>query len=57
MLKNGEPTKHVGYTSDIITELGLDWLKNKREKGKPFMMMLQQKAPHRNWMPGPKVPQ
>jgi arylsulfatase A-like enzyme len=32
----------------------LDWLKNQRDKDKPFMMMYQHKAPHRNWQPGPK---
>jgi arylsulfatase A-like enzyme len=54
MLKNGEKTKHVGYTTDIITDLAIDWLKEKRDKDKPFMLMYQHKAPHRNWQPGPK---
>ncbi|MEL7499960.1 MAG: sulfatase [Planctomycetota bacterium] len=54
MLKNGERTKHVGYTTDIITDLALDWLKEKRDPEKPFMLMYQHKAPHRNWQPGPK---
>jgi arylsulfatase A-like enzyme len=46
--------KHSGYTTDIITDLTLDWLKTKRDKDKPFMLMFQHKAPHRNWQPGPK---
>ncbi len=46
--------KHTGYTTDIITDIAIDWLKNKRDKTKPFMMMCQHKAPHRNWQPGPK---
>ena len=54
MRKNGEATKHVGYTSDIITDLTLKWLKEGRAIDRPFMLMMQQKAPHRNWMPGPK---
>ena len=45
---------HVGYTTDIITDLALDWMQNKRDKTKPFMLMFQHKAPHRNWQPGPK---
>lgn len=53
MLKNGEKTSHTGYTTDIITDLALDWLKQKRDKNKPFMLMYQHKAPHRNWQPGP----
>jgi len=51
---NPKPVKHVGYTTDIITDLALDWLKEKRDTDKPFMLMYQHKAPHRNWQPGPK---
>ena len=54
MLIGGTNVKHTGYTTDIITDLGLNWLKNKRDQSKPFMLMLQHKAPHRNWQPGPK---
>jgi arylsulfatase A-like enzyme len=54
MLKNAEKTEHTGYTTDIITDLALDWLKNQRDADKPFMLMYQHKAPHRNWQPGPK---
>jgi len=46
--------KHTGYTTNIITDEALDWLKNQRDSEKPFMMMYQHKAPHRNWQPGPK---
>ena len=53
---NGEPTvvKHTGYTTDIITDHALDWLNKKRDPDKPFFLMYQHKAPHRNWQPGPK---
>jgi arylsulfatase A-like enzyme len=54
MIKNGERTKYTGYTTEIITDLALDWLKNGRDQEKPFMLMCQHKAPHRNWQPGPK---
>ncbi|TBW30346.1 sulfatase [Gramella sp. KN1008] len=40
-----------GYATDIITDMGLDWLKNKRNGDKPFFLMVHHKAPHRNWMP------
>lgn len=53
MVKNGKRVKHVGYTTDIITDLALDYLKNSRDADKPFMLMYQHKAPHRNWQPGP----
>ena len=50
MIHNGQQVKHQGYTTDIITELSLDWLK-KRDKSKPFLLMCQHKAPHREWLP------
>ena len=45
--------KYTGYTTSIITDIALDFLKNKRDKEKPFVLMYQHKAPHRNWAPGP----
>ena len=45
---------HVGYTTDIITDETLKWLKEERDSDKPFFLMYQHKAPHRNWQPGPK---
>jgi len=40
-----------GYCTDIVTDLAIDWLKKGRDESKPFMLMCQQKAPHRTWMP------
>ena len=40
-----------GYCTDIVTDLAIDWLKSNAKSGKPFMLMCQHKAPHRNWMP------
>ena len=54
MIRNGQRVSHTGYTTDIITDVALDWLKNGRDKSKPFLLMYQHKAPHRNWQPGPK---
>ena len=54
MLTSEGPKKYEGYTTDIITDIALDWLKNKRDPSKPFLLCFQHKAPHRNWMPGPK---
>jgi len=46
-----EGTERIeGYVTDIITDLALGWLKN-REKDKPFLLMYQHKAPHREWEP------
>ena len=44
MLKNGKRTQHTGYTTEIITDLALDWLQKKRDSSKPFMLMFQHKA-------------
>jgi len=49
----GKRKKHEGYVTDLTTDFALDWL-GKRDEKKPFFLMLQHKAPHRNWMPGPK---
>jgi len=46
--------RYQGYCTDIITDLALEWLKNEREKDKPFVLMCQHKAPHRNWSPAPR---
>jgi len=42
-----------GYVTDIVTDLSIDWMTSGRDKDKPFMLMLQQKAPHRPWYSGP----
>jgi arylsulfatase A-like enzyme len=53
-MKSAEGTEKItGYTTEIITDIALDWLKKGRDKDKPFMLMCQHKAPHRNWQPGP----
>ena len=50
MIKDGQRVKHDGYTTDLITDFSIDWLKN-RDKTKPFLLMCQHKAPHREWSP------
>ena len=40
-----------GHCTDVVTNLALDFLNNKRDAQKPFLLMVQHKAPHRNWMP------
>ncbi len=50
-LIEGERVRLEGYVSDIITEITLDWLKNKRDPNKPFCVLYHHKAPHREWEP------
>ncbi|HCR28719.1 MAG TPA: sulfatase [Opitutae bacterium] len=40
-----------GYCTDIVTDMAVEFLEEGRDESKPFMLMVQHKAPHRNWMP------
>lgn len=53
MIENGDTSDIPGYVTDIITDIALEQL-TKRDTSKPFCMMYNQKAPHRNWMPNVK---
>jgi arylsulfatase A-like enzyme len=50
-ITNNGDTVITGYTTDIITDLTIDWLKNRRDDSKPFLLMYLHKAPHRPWLP------
>ncbi len=50
MIHRGQRVQHQGYTTDVITDLSLDWLKG-RDRDRPFLLMCQHKAPHREWSP------
>ena len=43
-----------GYTTDVITEMTLDWLEEERDPDKPFLLFYLHKAPHREWLPAPR---
>lgn len=45
-----DTVRHMGYVTDLITDLTKDWLDN-RDKKRPFFLMMHHKAPHRNWVP------
>lgn len=53
-IKGKDTVRIEGYATDIVTEMGLKWLKEKGTSGQPFLLMVQHKAPHRNWMPAPR---
>ena len=46
--------KTEGHSSDIITDITLDWLKNKRDPNKPFFLMHHFKAPHDDFENAPR---
>jgi arylsulfatase A-like enzyme len=43
-----------GYVTEVITDLAVDWLEKKRDPKRPFLLMVQHKAPHRPWYPAPQ---
>ena len=49
---NGTRKEVKGYYTRVVTDMAIDWLKNKRTPDEPFMLILGQKAPH-----GPFVPE
>nr|WP_319511116.1 sulfatase [uncultured Draconibacterium sp.] len=42
-----------GYTTEIITDKTIDFIKSNQDSEDPFMVMMWHKAPHRGWDPGP----
>ena len=51
---NGVEKKEVGYATNLTTNFALDWLKNRSNNDEPFCLLLQYKAPHREWSPDKK---
>jgi arylsulfatase A-like enzyme len=49
----GGQTKIEGYASEVITDLAIQFLRD-RPRDRPFFLMCHHKAPHREWEPGPK---
>lgn len=52
-IENGIRKKVPGYVTNLTTDFAINWL-DKRDTNKPFFLVYQQKAPHRNWMPEEK---
>lgn len=48
-----DTVKSMGYVTDLITKYTKEWLEH-RDKNKPFFLMMNHKAPHRNWVPAEK---
>jgi len=45
--------REEGYVTELITDKCIEWLSEVKNSGKPFMLMMHHKAPHREWQPGP----
>lgn len=53
-IEMGENVKDTGYVTDLITNDVIDWINQANEnQDKPFAVVYNHKAPHREWWPGP----
>ena len=43
--------REEGYVTNIVTDKAIDWMENKRDKNRPFILFIHQKACHRCWLP------
>ena len=50
LMMDGTRQRIEGYASTVIEEVTENWL-DKRDKSKPFCLVIGHKAPHRTWMP------
>lgn len=49
---DGERNRYEGYTSDVLTDFAIDWLKEQNQnKSKPFFLYLSHKAVHAEFEP------
>ena len=48
---NNDTVVRKGYITNLITDMSIDWMENRRNKEKPFCLFIHHKAIHRNWLP------
>ena len=48
---NNDTVQRRGYVTNLITDIGINWLENERDETKPFAIFLHHKAVHRDWLP------
>jgi N-acetylglucosamine-6-sulfatase len=59
---NGEQVRREGYTTDLLTDLALEWLRTQRAtagpaagaQARPFFLVLAHKAVHAEFVPAPR---
>ena len=51
---NGSREQFSGYTTDVLTDLATDWLRNGRDDSKRFCLYLSFKAVHYPFQPAPR---
>ncbi len=47
---DGTKSIEQGYCTNVITDKAIEWMEN-RDKEKPFILFVHQKACHRDWLP------
>ena len=50
-ITENDTVRHKGYVTDLITQYCEEWLDGRKDKNKPFFLMMHHKAVHRNWVP------
>jgi N-acetylglucosamine-6-sulfatase len=51
---NGEQVKREGYTTDILTDFAVDFIKRKVNEKEPYFLYLSHKAIHEDFTPAPR---
>jgi N-acetylglucosamine-6-sulfatase len=51
---NGQRQTFQGYTTDVLTDQAISWLRQKRDNSKPFCLYLSYKAVHYPFQPAPR---
>jgi arylsulfatase A-like enzyme len=51
LIEMGTTKRRLGYVTDILTDLAVDFFEARKNSSRPFLLMLHHKAPHRNWQP------
>jgi N-acetylglucosamine-6-sulfatase len=53
---DGKRVERRGYTTDILTDYALEWLRQQRDSrdGRPFFLVLSSKAVHAEFIPAPR---
>lgn len=49
-ISKDDTTRMPGYVTNVISDLSFNWL-NHRDTSKPFMLVIGEKATHREWLP------
>lgn len=49
-IENGDTSRVSGYVTNLVTQFAVNWLQQ-RDTARPFMLVVGEKATHREWLP------